>query len=178
MNSHASTAQARMPLANTRWRLDPSASTAEFRVPHFWGLINVKGSFKRLDGYLEVDDQGKRQLTLRIDAASIHTGIGQRDKHLRSGDFFDTDHHPEVRYRSTQVCDIADNRLRIEGVLEAAGEHVSLTLEPAICQTNDRFEVDVTTSVDQRQLGMSWSPLGMTRFPVTLIVHASLQRQS
>jgi polyisoprenoid-binding protein YceI len=178
MNSDSSTAQARMPLANTRWRLDPSASTAEFRVPHFWGLITVKGGFKRLDGYLEVDDHGRTQLTLTIDAASIHTGIAQRDKHLRSGDFFDTDNHPEVGYRSTQVSDIADHRLRIEGVLEAAGEQMSLTLEPAIRQTNDRLEVDVTTSVDQRQLGMTWSPLGMTRFPVTLTVHASLQRQS
>jgi hypothetical protein len=63
MNSHSSTAQARVPVSNTRWRLDPSASTAEFRVPHFWGLITVKGGFKRLDGYLEVDDHGRRQLT-------------------------------------------------------------------------------------------------------------------
>jgi polyisoprenoid-binding protein YceI len=178
MNSHSSTAQGQTQLANARWRLDPSASTAEFRVPHFWGLITVKGGFKRLDGYLEVDDHGRRQLTLTIDATSIHTGIGQRDKHLRSGDFFDTDNHPEVRYRSTEVSDIADDRLRVEGVLEGAGEHVSLTLEPTIRQTDDQLEVDVTTSVDQRQLGMTWSPLAMTRFPVTLTVHASLRRQS
>ena len=96
MNATTSTAHAHRPDAGTRWRLDPSASTAGFRVPHFWGLVTVKGHFERLDGYLELDDPGQRQLTLTIEAASIHTGIRQRDKHLRARDFFDTDSHPEA----------------------------------------------------------------------------------
>jgi hypothetical protein len=53
-----------------------------------------------------------------------------------------------------------------------------MSLEPTIHQTSDRLEVDATTTVEQRQLGMTWSPLGMTRSPVTLTVHASLRRQS
>jgi polyisoprenoid-binding protein YceI len=56
MNAKSTAAQTRKPLAAGRWRLDPSASTAEFRVPHFWGLVTVKGHFERLDGYLEFDD--------------------------------------------------------------------------------------------------------------------------
>jgi polyisoprenoid-binding protein YceI len=117
-------------------------------------------------------------MTLTIDAGSLHTGISGRDKHLRSGDFFDTDGHPEVRFRSTSVSGIADNRVRVEGELEAAGERLAMTLEPTIHQTSDRLEVDVTTTIDQRQLGMTWSPLGMTRSPVALTVHASLRPQS
>jgi polyisoprenoid-binding protein YceI len=70
MNADTPTAQAQRPLADTPWRVDPSASTAEFRVPHFWGLVTVKGHFERLDGYLELDDCGQRQMTLTIDAAS------------------------------------------------------------------------------------------------------------
>jgi len=178
MNANTSTAQAQKPLAEERWRLDPSASTAEFRVPHCWGLVTVKGHFERLDGYLELDDAQQRQMTLTIDAASLHTGIRQRDKHLRSGDFFDTGSHPKVRFRSTSVSDIAHNRLRVEGELEAAGERLAMTLEPTIHQTHDQLEIDVTTTIDQRQLGMTWSPLAMTRSPVTLTVHASLRRQS
>jgi polyisoprenoid-binding protein YceI len=178
MNANTSTAQAQTPLADTRWRLDPSASTAEFRVPHFWGLVTVKGHFERLDGYLEVDHCGQRQMTLTIDAASLHTGISQRDKHLRAAAFFDTQNHPEVRFRSTSVSDIADNGIRVDGELEAAGERLAMTLEPTIHQTSDQLEIDVTTTVDQRQLGMTWSPLAMTKSPVTLTVHASLRRQS
>jgi polyisoprenoid-binding protein YceI len=178
MNANTSTAKAQRPHADTSWRLDPSASTAEFRVPHFWGLATVKGHFERLDGYLELDDRGQRHMTLTIDANSLNTGINQRDKHLRAAAFFDTQHHPEVRFRSTSVSDIADNRIRVEGELEAAGERLVLTLEPKIHRTSDQLELDVTTTVDQRHLGMTWSPLGMTKFPVTLTVHASLRRQS
>ncbi len=116
-------------------------------------------------------------MTLTIDATSLHTGISKRDKHLRAGDFFDTDQHPEVRFRSTEVSEVADHRVRVEGELEAGGERVRLILEPTLRQTVDRLELDVTTTVDQRQLGMTWSPLGMTRSPATLAVHASLRRE-
>jgi polyisoprenoid-binding protein YceI len=39
-----------------RWRLDPTRSTAEFRVPNFWGLVKVKGRFDRLSGWLEIGE--------------------------------------------------------------------------------------------------------------------------
>jgi polyisoprenoid-binding protein YceI len=178
MNIDSSTAQTQQSLAGNSWRLDPSASSATFRVPHFWGLVTVKGRFDRLGGSLELDERQGRQMTLTIDAASLHTGIKQRDKHLRSSDFFDTNHHPEMRFRSTSVSDIAKDRVRVEGQLEACGEVLAMTLEPTIHQTRDQLEIDVTTTVDQRRLGMTWSPLAMTRSPVTLNVHASLRRSS
>jgi polyisoprenoid-binding protein YceI len=178
MNTDSSTAQTRQSLTDTCWRLDPSASSATFRVPHFWGMVTVKGRFDGLDGYLELDERQQRHMTLTIDAASLHTGIKRRDKHLRSGDFFDTDHHPEMRFHSTSVSDIATHRMRVEGQLEVCGKALAITLEPTIHQIPDQLDIEVTTTVDQRQLGMTWSPLGMTRSPVTLEVHASLQRQS
>jgi polyisoprenoid-binding protein YceI len=165
------------PRSDTRWRLDPSMSTAEFRVPHFWGLFTVKGRFTRLDGYLELADDRMHDMVLTIETASVTTGIRSRDKHLRSHDFFNADSHPQVCFRSRSVDKITDGRLRVEGELEAAGERVALTLEPTINQTGDTLDIEATTTVDQRQLGMTWSPLGMTRWPVTLTVHASLQRR-
>jgi polyisoprenoid-binding protein YceI len=165
-------------LAVTRWRLDPAASSAEFQVPHFWGLVTVKGHFERLDGWLEIDENGQRQITLTIDAASLHTSIGKRDKHLRSAAFFDTQNHPEVRFRSTSVSDAEEDRLRVEGELEVAGERVLLRLDPTIHQTDHQLDVEAATTVDQRLLGMTWSPLGMTRTPATLTVHARPGRES
>ena len=40
-------AQDSQQLAGTRWRLDPSGSSAEFRVPNLWGLTSDKGRFQR-----------------------------------------------------------------------------------------------------------------------------------
>jgi len=104
-----------------RWRLDPARSTAEFRVPNFWGLVKVTGRFERFSGWLEVGEQGERRLELTIDATSINTGNDKRDEHLRSGDFFDTEHHPTVRFVSTSVSDPAGGRIHVQGELLAAG---------------------------------------------------------
>ncbi len=174
MNTHPITDQTKDQLAVTRWRLDPAASSAEFRVKHFWGLVTVKGNFERLDGQFEIDQNNRRRITLTIDAASLHTGSRQRDKHLRSADFFDTQNHPEIRFRSTSVSDAGEERLRVEGELEVAGEHMSLRLDPTVRRADDQLEVEATTTVDQRLLGMTWSPLGMTKAPATLTVHAHL----
>lgn len=162
----------------TRWRLDPSDSSAEFRVPHFWGLVPIKGRFERLDGWLDLGQNGYCELELTIDAASLNTGNGARDAHLRSSDFFDSDHHPEVRFRSTSARDAGDGRLDIAGELEVAGTRVALELRPDIYRASDHLEVDLTTILDQREFGMTWSPLGIARTPTRIVVHANLRPQA
>jgi polyisoprenoid-binding protein YceI len=161
-----------------RWQLDPSRSTAEFRVPNFWGLMKVTGRFDRLSGWLEIGERGERRMELTIDATSLNTGNEKRDEHLRSGDFFDTEHHPTVRFVSTSVGDPDGGRIKVQGELLAAGRRVMLDLEPTLRQHADELQVDATTTLDQRELGMTYSPLGMTRTPATLSVHAQLTPES
>lgn len=163
--------------AATRWRLDPAGSKAEFRVPHFWGLVTVKGHFGHLDGWLNVDETGRRRMELTIDAASLDTGNPQRDKHLRSADFFDAEHNPEVRFHSTSVRDLGNGLLRVEGELVAAGLCVALDLQASLERSDGQLQIDASTVLDQRQLGMTWSPLGIARTPATLHVHALLRRE-
>jgi len=157
-----------------RWRLDSARSTAEFRVPNFWGLVTVKGHFDRLTGSLEIGERGEPRMELTIDANSVNTGNDKRDEHLRSGDFFDTEHHPTVRFVSTAVSDPVAGRIQVQGELLAAGHRVVLELEPTLRQHADRLQVDASTTLDQRELGMKWSPLGITRTPAILTVHAHL----
>ena len=163
-------------LAGTRWRLDPSGSSAEFRVPVLWGLASNKGRFERLDGWLEVDKDQQWRMELTLDAASLDTGNRRRDQHLRSADFFDVQNHPEVRFRSSRVNDHGGGRLSVEGELEAAGERAQLQVEVTVKDADDRLELDAAATVDQRQLGMTYSPLGMVNTPTALSVHARLRR--
>jgi polyisoprenoid-binding protein YceI len=159
----------------TRWQIDPAASTAAFRVPNFWGLAAVKGHFDRLDGWLDVDCAGQCRLELSLDAASLNTHNPVRDRHLRSAGFFDARHHPNVCFRSTTVHDLGDGQHHVEGDLAAAGASVPLELQITLTHTDDRLAIDACTTLDQRRLGMTWSPLGMTRTPATLTVHAQLR---
>jgi polyisoprenoid-binding protein YceI len=170
-------AQDSQQLAGTRWRLDPSRSSAEFRVPNVWGLVSHKGRFQRLDGWLEVDDDHQWRMDLTLDAASLDTGNRRRDRHLRSADFFDVEHYPEVRFRSSRVNDDGGGRLHVEGEIEAAGERARLQVEVTVEHADGRLDLDAAAAVDQRQLGMTYSPLRMVRTPTALSVHARLRRE-
>ncbi len=141
------------PFENTRWELDTAESTAEFDARTYWGLVRVHGHFGRLDGAVEPDGR----LELVIDAASLDTGNRMRDRHLRSGDFFDVEHHPQVRFSSAGVEETADGGARVSGRLEVAGEEVQLELAPSVRPVGDDvLELDAETTIDQRHLGMTY----------------------
>jgi len=168
-------AQDTRQLAGTRWQLDPSASSAEFRVPSVWGLASVKGRFQRIEGWLEVDDDHEWRMIMALDADSLDTGNPRRDKHLRSADFFDVAQHPEVRFLSRGARDDGDGRLHVEGELEAAGASVPLQVEVTVEHADGRLQLDATATVDHRRLGMTWSPLGVIRSPTAVRVRARLR---
>jgi polyisoprenoid-binding protein YceI len=148
--------------AHGRWRLDPAASRADFYVKHFWGAVTVHGWFERLEGEGTVTPEGGVTGRLTIDAASLQTKNGQRDKHLRSGDFFDVDRHPQVVFEVTQATPNPDGTLALEGTLEAAGYRRPITLTAAVEEaTESAATLRGEVTVDRTQFDMTWSPLRM-----------------
>jgi len=158
-------------LAQGRWRLDPERSSVEFRVPNFYGLQTVKGRFDSYDGTLELGAHPAAQLT--IDAASLDTGNARRDTHLRSAAFFDAERHPYVRFTAGSAAVDGDS-LKLRGQLRAAGKQMPLELDATVRVVDGELEIEAVTSADQRELGMTFSPLGTVRAPSTLIVRARL----
>jgi polyisoprenoid-binding protein YceI len=156
-----------------RWVLDPARSTAAFDEKTFWGLHTVTGSFDRLEGSYVADEEGG-EIELTLDAASVDTGHPMRDRHLRSEDFFHAEEHPIVRFRSTNVTDVGGGVLHVSGELEAAGRTVPLSFDATVRELGDELEIESTTTIDQRRLGMSSGMLGMIRPPATLHVTARL----
>jgi polyisoprenoid-binding protein YceI len=164
--------------APTRWAVDADGTSVDFAVKTFWGLITVRGHFDRFGGSYEIGPDGP-QIELTIDADSIDTANATRDRHLHSADFFAVAEHPQVRFTSTRVRDAGDGTLRVEGDLEAAGKLVPLELDATVAKLNHGpLQVEATTTVDQRQLGMSTGLLGMIRRPATLHVKALLRDET
>lgn len=160
-------------LAGSVWRIDPARSRVEFQVRHFWGLMTVRGRFTRFDGALDVN--GDPSITMRIEAASVDTGNAKRDEHLRSADFFDAEAHPYVTFVSDEVR-FAGDRLEVTGVLGAAGHGLRLEFGAGLGADADDLLIEVTTTADQRELGMTWSPMGIMKTPTTMVIHARLVR--
>ena len=159
--------------ATRRWVVDPARSTVEFRVRNYWGLTTVVGHFTRFDGSYTVGPD-ERAVELIVDAGSLDTGNRRRDAHLRSSTFFDVEPHPHVRFTANDVTGAGNGTLRVRGELEAAGRKVPLSFEAAVRVVDGELEAEATTLVDQRLLGMTFSPLGTVRSPATLHVKARL----
>jgi YceI-like domain len=116
-------------------------------------------------------------IELTIDADSLDTGNATRDKHLRSADFFHSGAHPQVRFTSTRVHHVTGEVLHVVGHLEAAGNVVELEFPAFVWQFGDALEIEATTTIDPRRLGMSTGRLGMIRPSATLRVRARLTRR-
>ncbi|RIL38856.1 YceI family protein [Staphylococcus equorum] len=88
----------------TTFNFDPAHSVVEFSVKHLM-ISNVKGKFKDFDVNLEGDINDLKSLkgTAVIKADSIDTNVADRDGHLRSGDFFDSENYPDVKFEITSV---------------------------------------------------------------------------
>ncbi len=157
-----------------RWSVDRAASSIDFAVKGFWGLLTVRGRFDRFDGYYEVGPNGM-EIELTIQADSLETRNVLRDTHLRSEDFFNVALHPSVRFRSTRVEAAGDGVLRVEGTLQAAGAIVPLELDASVREVGSELEIEAMTTVDQRLFGMSSGLLGMVRSPARLHVTARLR---
>jgi polyisoprenoid-binding protein YceI len=159
----------------THLNVDPIGTSVEFSVKTFWGLSTVRGRFDRFAGFYEFGPEGET-IELTIDADSLDTGHATRDKHLRSDDFFHVERHQQVRFRSTRVHHVPEGYLHVVGHLEAAGKSVLLEFPATTRWIGDDLEIEATTTVDPRELGMSTGTLGMIRPPATLHIKARLTR--
>ena len=101
-----------MENTQTKWVVDPDHSKVQFKVKHL-AIANVAGTFKVFSGEVESDDENFNTASIRfeIDAASINTDQPQRDGHLRSELFFDTEKFPKITfvghlYKKNEDCEV------------------------------------------------------------------------
>ena len=103
-----------------RYHLQPETSEVTFKATS--RLMNADGRFQRLTGDIVVDpkDLSTARVAVSIEAASIDTGIGLRDNHLRSEDFFDVKRFPAITFESVRV-EAAGRRATVAGRLTLHG---------------------------------------------------------
>src|SRR2546429_9252903 len=103
------------PLPSGTWELDSNHTVVGAVARHLM-VTKVRGRFKVFQGAIHVGDSVEDSWAeLDIDAASIDTGVEDRDNHLRSGDFLDVENHPKITVRTTKVERTGDAHLRLNG---------------------------------------------------------------
>ncbi|MFI8927314.1 YceI family protein [Streptomyces sp. NPDC053474] len=103
------------------WTIDPAHSTVGAVAQHL-GISSVHGRFTAFSGRVDIaEDLAKSRVEAVIRAASIDTGNGARDEHLKSPDFLDVAAYPEITYRSTDLEPAGADRWTVRGDLALRG---------------------------------------------------------
>ena len=85
----------------TIWKIDVSHSEINFKVKHMM-ISTVTGGFEKFEGQVETGNDGFKdaQFTFSADIDSINTKSNDRDTHLKSADFFDSEKYPKLSFVS------------------------------------------------------------------------------
>lgn len=104
----------------TKYQIDPVHSELTFRIRHLLG--RVAGTFGEWSGVVNIDETTPANSTVQVDikTASIDTRVADRDKHLRTPDFFDAANFPAITFRSTNVT-VQGETIRVVGDLTIRG---------------------------------------------------------
>ena len=103
---------------NTKWDLDKAHSSLRFTVTHMV-VSESEGIFKNWNGSMEhtKDDFSDAKINFTVDVSSINTDNENRDKHLKSDDFFNAEKYPEIKFVSTSFTPQGGNKYKLDGNL-------------------------------------------------------------
>jgi polyisoprenoid-binding protein YceI len=146
------------------WNLDLAHSGVHFSVRHMV-IAKVRGRFAKFGGKAAIDEHDftRSSVEATIDAASIDTGIADRDTHLRSGDFFDVERFPALTFKSTGIEKLGDTRYRVTGdlTIRDATREVALDVEYGGIGKdpwgNVRAGFTAKASLDRKDFGLGWN---------------------
>jgi len=146
------------------WTIDPTHSIAEFAVKHLV-VTTVKGRFRDLEGTIEIDEAQPENSSVeaKIAVASVDTNVEDRDKHLRSDDFFNAEQFPYLTFRSTRIQRLGEERFKLIGELtirdvtkevDLDGEYEGQIADP---WGNQRAAFTATTQISRKEFGIRWN---------------------
>ena len=94
----------------------------QFRAKHL-GYSWLYGRFNNFSGTFNYDqgDASANNVSVEIDTTSLDSNHAERDKHLRSADFLDTDNFPTATFESTAYTATGDNTADLTGNLTLHG---------------------------------------------------------
>ncbi len=146
------------------WEIDPAHSAAQFGVRHMM-VSNVRGEFGKMSGWVNLDDKdvGRSTAEATIDTTTINTREPNRDKHLKSADFFDVEKYPTITFKSTSFKKVGPEKYKVAGDLTLHGVTKPIVLDVEApdavskLQGTERRGATATTTLNRKDFGLVWN---------------------
>jgi len=143
------------------YAIDTAHTNVEFAVRHMM-ISTVKGNFGDVKGTVVVPENGEPKVDVTIGTRSIDTRNEMRDNHLRSGDFFDVETFPEMRFVSTKAEPTADGytlagNLTIRDVTRPVTLVVNEEGAGVDPWGNQKFGFSATGEFNRGDFGLNWN---------------------
>jgi len=113
-------APAREPSEVPVFEVTPAASNVQFYVK---ASVKIKGQFDKWGATLafQSPDVTTGTLEINIQADSVDTGSGMKNRKLKGKDFFDVEHHPAITFKSTKIVPVSYEHFEVDGDLTIRG---------------------------------------------------------
>jgi polyisoprenoid-binding protein YceI len=144
------------------YTFDKVHSDVSFQIRHF--LSKVRGRFTDFDGTI-VADRAKPEASsvdFTIKATSIDTDNENRDKDLRSANFFEVEKYPEITFKSTKVTPRGQDRYDVTGNLTMHGVTKEVTLPVTFLGTvntgrGEKAGFETSITLNRKDFGITWN---------------------
>lgn len=151
-----------IPTAGT-YALDVAHKRVGFVARHMM-VSKVRGEFNEATATITVaEDPLQSSVAATIQAASIDTTQADRDAHLRSPEFLDSDKFPTLEFRSTGVKSRNGNEFVLAGELTIKDVTRPVELEVEFEGVGrspfgqDIFGFSASTEIDREEFGLTWN---------------------
>ncbi len=147
------------------YTIEAAHSSAHFKVRHLM-IANVRGEFSKVSGTITMDPLKPEtaSITAEIDVNSINTREPDRDKHLKSPDFFDAENHSTIKFQSKKVDADGPQGFKVTGDLTIRGNtrEVVLYVTGPTPEIKDpwgymRRGVEATTKISRKDFGVAFN---------------------
>jgi polyisoprenoid-binding protein YceI len=143
--------------------IDKTHSEATFQVRHL--ITRVSGRFSDFEGTIQFDEAKaeKSSVSFTIKTASIDTREADRDKHLRSADFFSVDEYPTITFTSARVRKLSANQFEVVGTLTIHGVSKEITVPVSYLGTakdpwgKERAGFEAELKINRKDFGLAWN---------------------
>jgi len=158
------------------WTLDGSKSTFGLRSRSIWGLVPVKGTFGQVSGHGTVAPAGEVSGSITVAADSVETKNATRDKHLRSGDFFETENFPSITFSVDRLLPSSES-VTVAGQLTVRSRTrpVMFPVKVTVIGSGEVW-LDGEVRINRAEFGLTWNQMGMASMKNTITIHAVFAR--